>query len=178
MPVTRKAWAFTLIETLVVMGIIAILVAILLPVLSAARARAKLTACQANLYQLGRPAGMQESDQNTDNMHCPYPQGDDDGAYVDVSQNYKSNDPNYEPDGGTVRTFCVEHLQKGTDSRFAVPLEGKFPVLRFAGGVSLVDAKGVTRWRKQSGKWIQVQETGEVPVFPEIWHFPNDDFPR
>jgi prepilin-type N-terminal cleavage/methylation domain-containing protein len=171
----RRKLGFTLIETLVVMTIIAILAAILIPVLSAARAKAKLTACTANLYQFHRTGEMDGDGQQSVDQ-CPYP-SDDSGFYIDVRDNYRSRDPNQVPDGGTVITYCIQHLSRGNSSTLEVPLKGKFSVARFAGGSGIVDAKGVERWRKTTSGWSKITETGEVPVWPEIWHFPRDDFP-
>lgn len=52
----RESRGFTLIELLVVVGILAVLMAILLPSLGRARDRAKVTKCAANLRSLGQAA--------------------------------------------------------------------------------------------------------------------------
>jgi prepilin-type N-terminal cleavage/methylation domain-containing protein len=50
----RRSSAFTLVELLVVIGIIAVLVAIMLPTLNRVRAKSRKTVCLSNLRQLGQ----------------------------------------------------------------------------------------------------------------------------
>jgi prepilin-type processing-associated H-X9-DG protein/prepilin-type N-terminal cleavage/methylation domain-containing protein len=61
MKTSSQSSAFTLIELLIVIGIIALLIAILLPTLSVARESAKTVACLSNLRQLATAATLYTS---------------------------------------------------------------------------------------------------------------------
>jgi len=77
---TRRAKAFTLVELLTVIAIIAILAGLLFPVFGKAKSAAKQTACISNLRQIGNAIAM-------------YMQ-DDDGLYpaaLDASDKYASD---------------------------------------------------------------------------------------
>lgn len=100
---TSARWAFSLIELLVVVAIIALLAAILLPSLSGARQQAQTSVCAANLHQLGLGAAMYLDD----NRSCYWRE------YVEVwsDTSYQGRQWwfGYEPGGPPANPINVRH---------------------------------------------------------------------
>ncbi len=65
-----QRWGFTLIELLVVIAIVAVLAALLLPVLSGAKARAQSASCKNHLRQMGLALGMYVTDMHAYPYYC------------------------------------------------------------------------------------------------------------
>ena len=84
---TRRVSAFTLVELLVVVAVIALLAAILFPVFMQSREKARASACFANYHQIGMAIQMYASDCDGDTP----PDGGSFSGIIDDSRPYIKN---------------------------------------------------------------------------------------
>jgi prepilin-type processing-associated H-X9-DG protein len=103
----RGAGGFTLVELLVVIGIVMILAGLLLPVMSGAVARAKVAQCMGNLRQVGMAAVMYGDDHND-----ALPRSAHEGqSWVETLQPYC---------GGTNLWRCPEDRNRGRGNSYGL----------------------------------------------------------
>src|ERR1043166_5583489 len=94
---TRPRRAFTLVELLVVIGIIALMIALLLPSLNKARASAKKVQCAANLRSIGQALVMYSNDSRGWRVPVGLWNEKDDGTIDDTLGRFKSLGTNVAP---------------------------------------------------------------------------------
>src|ERR1022692_4550219 len=117
-PRVTRCLAFTLIELLLVIAIIAILAALMLPALSSAKAKAKRIICLNNLKQLATAWTMYYGDNNGQLASCaPYhvPISTNSSAWVLGNAQTVPQDPAYgQLDPGVVDATNAACLSRGT----------------------------------------------------------------
>ena len=111
----RRPSAFTLVELLVVIGIIAILIGVLLPALNKARQRGQTIACQSNLHQIYLAARNYASE-NNDSLPFGF-----------VFNRQKENGRPAGSDGSYITWFSACDKYMTAKASAVIPLDGSSP---------------------------------------------------
>jgi prepilin-type N-terminal cleavage/methylation domain-containing protein len=184
---------FTLVELLVVIGIIAVLIAIFLPVLAKARAQANRAVCLSNIRQLGIGVLMYCNDNQGWFPTCACP--DDTVAFIPYPDDWLHWQANRSLTGSAIAKYLgrAEILagilrcpSDSFDNRKTYPsiAAGQGP---YVYSYSMNDALGqnvkgaeprgyrtkLSRWRSPSRKVMLTEGTGDLPrsFYSASWHY-------
>ncbi len=165
-----KKYSFTLIELLVVIAIIAILAAMLLPALSAARARANSTKCLSNLKNLG-VACMMYVQANQDY----YPHEDVEGTRLPKGVNWVILTSPYIGDETTLATAVkpIHFCPADTETPQGTTQRGSYGINANVSGrpTSMVQNPGATMMLADSGWYVAgvAAYSFLLPKYPNVY---------
>jgi hypothetical protein len=184
------ACAITLVELLVVIGIVAVLIAILLPVLGKARAQANRTVCLSNIRQLGAAVLMYCNDNKGYFPTCAY--WDDGLAYIPFPEDWIHWQVNRKLDDSAIAKYIgrgerLKALLRCPTDRFdnrklaTIALPGQGPNMysynmnssaglnaRGVGGGFADGRTKINQWRSPSRKILITEVADEINTAP-VW---------
>ena len=194
----RFRFAFTVLELLITLAIIAVLTALILPMFAAARRSAKLTSCSSNLHQVALALRMYQSDygalpsystlrnvhpevllaaysRNRPIFHCPAAWDRITGGRYDFQVLPINGTPVLNAAG--VIASCDQHLDNdGTTVQFG---SGTWVVVHGDASAARIAAEKVERWVLTGGAWYR-EGTQPNQLQPGDWvayRFPGEPWP-